>query len=892
MSVLLKYIHFTLQSCDVLMIFLLLFAILSQIIKLGFNMLSRQLFTLFLLFIPVWVLSAAPVQEYLPQQASFNSKIPLPSTTLGFEIGQRHPRHDQLKQYFNVLAKNSKRIKLTTIGTTAQLREQFLVTISSPENLANLESILAKRHIPTADKKSVDEPLVIWLGYSVHGDEISGANAAMVVAYYLAASEETSVEEMLANTIIVLEPSINPDGMDRFVNWVSTYRGSAKNGDAQHIEHHQNWISGRTNHFWFDLNRDWLLLTQQESRHRLKYFHQYQPHVLGDYHEMGANSSYFFQPGIASRTHPLTPKKNVTLTKALARFHAKALDQAQRLYYSEENYDDFYYGKGSTYPDINGSIGILFEQASARGMQQDTINGLLTFEYGIQNHVLTSLSTIEGAWQNRKALKSYRKNFYQQALKQAKKEKFNGYLLSESKDSYRLNTLLDTLTQHQIHVYPLSDDFSYKGKSYAKENSYYVPLAQNQYRLVQALFNQQTDFPDNTFYDVSGWTMPLAMNINFAALDSTWGLEVADKPWSKNDIVEVSKTNPHNSDYAYAFEWHNFLAPKLLNQLLSKKIKAKVATGGFTSQIDGKQRTFASGTIIIPAGIQSVQNWRKTLVEFASKSNIELVTINSGLTTQGIDFGSSSFKPLTPPKVLLLGGKGISQYEAGEIRYYLDETLQIPVSVVEHSRLAAIDLSNYSHLILVDGDYKILTEDNISKLKRWIKQGGIVIGQKRGAQWLAKQDILSVDFVSKKQIEQLFDSEQLSYQDQEKLSARKRIAGAIFATELDISHPLAFGYHNNSLPLFRNSTLIMDVGQQPFITLAKYKATPLLSGYTDKNLVHRLAHNAAIVAHNYGEGRVIASTDVLAFRGYWLGSAKLLANSLFFAKAFSAPVKK
>lgn len=330
----------------------------------------------------------------------------------------------------------------------------------------------------------------------------------------------------------------------------------------------------------------------------------------------------------------------------------------------------------------------------------------------------------------------------------------------------------------------------------------------------------------------------------------------------------------------------------MLNQLLSKKIKAKVATSGFTSQIEGKQRTFASGTIIIPAGIQSTQSWRNTLAEFASKSNIELVTINSGLTTQGIDFGSGSFKPLTQPKVLLLGGKGIYQYEAGEIRYYLDETLQIPVSVVEHPRLAAVNLSAYSHLILVDGDYKNLSEDNIKQLKKWIKNGGIVIGQKRGAKWLAQQDILSADFVSKKQIDQLFDSEQLSYHDQEKLKARKRIAGAIFATELDLSHPLAFGYTDKTLPLFRNSTLIMEVGQQPFITMAKYKAAPLLSGYTDKNLVHRLAHNAAIVAHNYGQGRVIASTDVLAFRGYWLGSAKLLANSLFFAKAFSVKAKK
>ncbi len=865
-------------------------------------LLARLLIMLFLFtsFSPFSPLYAASVQDYLPKHARFDQRIPLPKQTLGFEIGQRHLRHDQLKQYFNSLAHNSKRIKITSIGQTAQLREQFLVTISSERNLVNLDDILTKRHIHQKNQKILssnkkknteNEPLVIWLGYSVHGDEISGANAAMVVAYYFAASKEKTIDEMLKNTIIVLEPSINPDGMDRFVNWVSTYRGSANNSDAEHIEHHQDWISGRTNHFWFDLNRDWLLLSQQESRHRLKYFHQYQPHVLGDYHEMGANSSYFFQPGVISRVHPLTPKQNTNLTKTLAKYHANALDKAQRLYYSEEHYDDFYYGKGSTYPDINGGIGILFEQASSRGMQQDTINGLLTFEFGIQNHVFTSLSTIEGAWQNRVELKKYRKNFYLQALKQAKKQKIDGYLIHEAKDKYRLHALLSKLEQHQISAYPLDEDFSYKGKEYLAKNSYYVPLKQIQYRLIQALFNQETNFSDNTFYDVSGWTMPLAMDIDFQQLDSAWGLELADSPWSNKDITQVSKINTSSADYAYAFEWNHSLAPKLLNQLLSKKIKAKVATAGFVSQVQGENLVLASGTIVIPAAIQSESNWRTILAESALTMNIELFTIHSGLTSQGIDFGSTSFKPLTLPKVLLLGGKGISQYEAGEIRFYLDETLQIPISIIEHSRLDKIDLSSYSHLILVTGNYNTISDENVSKLKAWIKQGGVVFGQKRGAKWLAEQDILSVDFVSKKQITQLFDSEQSNYKGKEKLAARQRIAGAIFATTLDTSHPLAFGYSDSHLPLFRNSTLIMETGQQPFIRLAKYTATPLLSGYTDKNLVNRLAHNAAIVAHNYGQGRVIASTDVLAFRGYWLGSAKLLANSLFFAKAFSAQAK-
>jgi len=877
------------------MIFSLLFVINKKTKSKATSMLLKHISILFFIvlftaFFPEHV-AAMPVKNYLPNDIKLNADTPIPSKSLGFEIGQRHIRHDQLISYFNQLAKQSNRVKLTDIGKTVQHRQQLLVTISSPDNLKNLDSILTKRDLltPSEHKKNSQEPLVIWLGYSVHGDEISGANAAMILGYYLAASEERDIEEMLANTIIVLEPSINPDGMDRFVNWVSTYRNSANNDDANHMEHHQGWVTGRTNHFWFDLNRDWLLLSQQESQHRLKYFHQYQPHVVGDFHEMGPNSSYFFQPGINSRTHPLTPKENITLTTKLATFHAKALDDKQRLYYSEENFDDFYYGKGSTYPDINGSIGILFEQASSRGMQQNTINGLLTFEFGIQNHVLTSLSTIKGAWKSRVQLKSYRQRFYQQAEKLAEKEKFTGYLLNEAQDSYRLNSFLAKLAQHKINVYPLIEDFDFQDKTFKAEHSYYLPLAQPQYRLIKALFNQQTHFKDNTFYDVSGWTLPLAMNITSYPLKRSWSLDIAEKPWLQDKLKTVNTLALNN--YAYAFEWHDFLAPKLLNNLLANNIKVRVAKKSFTSLIKGKKHHFNAGSLVILSGIQKQDNWKKIMLDSSNDAGIKLHALTTGLTMQGIDLGSNSFKSLIPPKTLLIGGEGISQYEAGEIRFYLDETLHIPLSIIDHADINKISLSSYSHIILVDGDYNKISKYVAEKLKSWLKQGGVVIGQKRGAEWLAKQEILAAKFASKEQINTLFDESALGYQDKEVLASRKRIAGAIFQVQLDTSHPLAYGYQQTDLPLFRNSTLIMEKPKQPFITVAKYSPKPLLSGFTDKNLENRLAHNAAIVAHNYDKGRVVATTDVLAFRGYWYGSAKLLANSLFFAKAFSVPVK-
>jgi len=825
---------------------------------------------------------SADVSTYLPSSESYNALVPTPESSLGFGIGERHPRHDQVVQYLNQVAASSSRVMIEEMGRTTQFRSQVLLTISSPKNLANIEQILARRSDIAA---SANDPLVVWLGYSVHGDEISGTNAAMVVAYHLAASENKLVEDMLNDTIIVIEPSLNPDGMDRFVNWVTTHRGITNNPDPNHIEHHQNWRTGRTNHFGFDLNRDWLLLSQKESQNRIPYFHQYQPNVLGDFHEMGANGSYFFQPGIPTRTHPLTPATNTELTQLLATYHAKALDAKDRLYYSEESFDDFYYGKGSTYPDINGGIGILFEQASSRGFQQDTVNGLLTFEYGVQNHVLTSLSTIEGAWKNQAKLKAYREKFFELAKQQASDENFNGYIFTEAKDDYRLQAFLTKLKQHQIQVYPVTQDIKVQENNYLAKRSYYIPLAQPQYRVIKALFNQQKNFQDNTFYDVSGWTLPLAMNIQFAKLNSTWGLKTEKSPWQ----AKASASDKINTAaYAYAFEWYDFLAPKLLYKLSKAGINTKVATKTFSATVNGVEKAFEKGTIIIPASNQTVNNWRDLVANFASKNNIAMSALTTGLTAQGIDIGSSSFRPISTPKVLMVGGKGTSQYEAGEMLYYIDSLLEIPVTVVEWQRLAAIDLAKYSHIIMVDGKYNKLNGTALNKLKSWLAAGGVVFAQKRAARWLADKELLKMDFVSKDHLNQLFDTEHLTYGDKETLAGRKRIAGAIFQAKLDTSHPLAYGYQANALPVFRNSTVIMEQTSAPFVSVAKYSNTPLLSGYTDQNLVNLLANNPTLVAHNVGKGKVIASTDDFAFRGYFLGSMKIIANSLFFAKTFSA----
>ncbi|WP_371187869.1 M14 family zinc carboxypeptidase [Thalassotalea maritima] len=827
-------------------------------------------------------LFAAPLSYYFPNQDQYRPNIPTPEQVLGFEVGERHIRHDQLIDYFEQLDQASELVEVRQMGYSQEHRKQIIATISSQQNLARLDEILSNRQSST--KQADNDPAVVWLGYSIHGNEISGANASLLVAYQLAAAINNNIDKLLDNLVIVIEPSMNPDGMDRFTTWVNTNRNQSVNTDHNHREHHLQWPSGRTNHYMFDLNRDWLPLTQQESRNRLRVYHHYKPNVLGDFHEMGRHASYFFQPGVPSRNNPLTPSENFDLTKLIAGYHAKALDAENRLYYSEESFDDFFYGKGSTYPDINGTIGILFEQASSRGYITDSANGILTFAFGIKNHVLTSFSTLTAASDNKTKLHNYRHQFYQQIEDLADEDDFAGFLFTEPHDRSRLNAFLELLSQHQVSVYPLQKDYQDDDNTYQAQHSFFVPLEQAQYRLVKTLFNKVTTFNDNTFYDVSGWTMPLAYNISFTKVETNRGLSISSTPWQKtaNDVMR-----PASDAYAYAFHWDDYLAPKLLNKLLNAGIRAKVNTKKFSALVANERMSFDRGSIIIPAALQTNKNWFATLTQWQQQIGIDLYAIETGFN-QGIDIGSPSLRPLNPIKVLLIGGHGISQYEAGHMLYYLDSQLNIPVSVVDTYRLSHIDFNDYSHIIMVDGNYEQLPQNSEKRFADFAQQGGTLIAQKGAVKYLANHKILNAEFVTASDIDRAFNTNGLSYEDKQTLHAEKLIAGTIFETEIDLSHPLAYGYNKPDLAIFKNSTDIITLPATPFVTVNRYQSDPLMSGYAAPQLVDLVAGNASIIAHDVGRGRVIASDANLVFRGYWPGTAKIIANSLFFSKVFSA----
>lgn len=377
--------------------------------------------------------------------------------------------------------------------------------------------------------------------------------------------------------------------------------------------------------------------------------------------------------------------------------------------------------------------------------------------------------------------------------------------------------------------------------------------------------------------------MPHAYDLDFAQVTSSWGLNVSDTQWQPAALSEPEPLP--GKAYAYAFSWQHYLAPKLLNQLLTQGLEARVALQSFTARLENKEQHFDAGTIVIPAGLQNQDDWQHVLIKQAMELGIPLTAISSGLTPQGIDLGSRRMMPLRKPEVLLVGGQGTSQYEVGEVWYHLDRHVGIAPSIIELNRLERVVLSRYSHIVLADGRYSALSKKAQAAIISWVQKGGVIWGHKRGAQWLIEHQLLNAKAIGSKEMRAAFDTKGLRFEDKEQLAAQQRIAGAILGTELDVSHPLAFGFENNTLPVFKNSTWVIESNEAPFLDVAVYQQQPLLAGYADERNVSQIAKSAALVADSYGNGVVIAMTDNPVFRGFWYGSSRLFNNALFFAHA-------
>lgn len=844
---------------------------------------------LFFVFLSVFFISHSwgqvDLQYYLPEGNSYNQNIPTPKSEIGHEIGEWHITHDKLVYYFYKLADISSRVTVERIGQTYEYRPLLNVVITSAKNHKKLEQIRAE-HLKLSDPKASDDldvndmPVVIRLGYSVHGNEASGANSSLLVAYHLAAAQGKEIDEILDKCIILIDPSLNPDGLQRFSTWTNEHKSKNLNADPNSREFAESWPGGRTNHYWFDLNRDWLLAQHPESVARLKLFHDWMPNVQTDHHEMGSDATFFFQPGIPSRKHPLIPSENVTLTEKIGNYHAKALDGYKRLYYSQESFDDFYSGKGSTYPDLHGGIGILFEQASSRGHLRETQHGELSFPFAIKNQFITSLSTIDASYDLKKELLNFQKSFFKSTVSKNGEDADKALIVGTSSDLSRLVELGQILLKHQIELYKPTRDINLSGNQFYAENSIVIPLNQPQNNLIKAIFERRTTFTDSLFYDVSAWNFDLSFNANLAWLENLSSVKIKGEQILNLDLPngEILGTDA----FAYALDWDQYYAPGFANALLKKDFRIKVATEPFTTS-SGKK--FDRGTILIPVGIQEIGEDEiiETLKKYASKYHLKVHAIESGLTSMGSDLGSNNFKTIHKPNIAMIVGPGVSGYEAGEVWHLLDQRYDMFATMISSDNVDRVKLGKYNVLVLPDGYYSNLNANVQEKIKLWVKDGGTLIAWRGALRFVSKLQIADLKF--KKAIRDT--TSEISYADRSKARGAQVIGGAIYNMEIDNTHPLAYGYDQNAIPVFKRGNLTLEPSKKSISNPFKYAKNPLLSGYSSDENISMISETPAVSISTYGEGKVIAFTDNHNLRAFWYGTNRLFINGVFFGNQIS-----
>ncbi len=866
----------------------------------------------FLLALCAYQLQAKPLSlEDVMTAPALNDAIPRPEKVLSVGVGERHLYHHEIVTYLNTLASVSTRMQALPVDHyTYGGRALVSYVISSPNNLARLDEIVAARADIISADSDVDldrQPAVLHMMYSIHGNEPSGTNATPLVAYYLTAAEDTMLLAQLEQLVIVLTPMQNPDGLDRFAHWTNSHRGLAPSADPNDREHVEATPNGRTNYYGFDLNRDWLAHQHPASRHRLSIFHTWKPNVQLDFHEQGSNSHFFFMPGKPERTNPLTPAINQELTGQIGTYHARMFDSYGTPYFTEERYDDFFMGKGSTYPDLFGSVGILFEQPSSRGAQQDTVNGLLTFPDTITNQFRTSLSSIEATVALKDELQQYQRQFYIDVQNSSRR----GYYLAQtSGDPTRLKEFVRVLQGHDIQVELLTEDINADGKTFKANEAIAIPLQQPQSTYLSTLWNSQLEFEENVFYDVSTWTMPWAFNITHTREPVR---RATTQPLPK-DFLNAAKPFAR-SNIGYLIDWRDSAVPKLLYGVLKAGANVRVAQSPFTGRVvtgnalESETLPFGYGTLLVTPTLDApIPEPALTLLRDATQQGLPVYAVASSYTPSGADLGSRSFHVLKLPKVLLVTGPGTSAYDVGELWHLLDRQVQMPVTMVDSYRLASTNLGDYSHVVMTN-PLPAIANDISDDLNTFVTNGGVLWAQGSATvKWLQKQGLTEAVWreTEQQQLEVQYQelaskggilAEELEaltpkrrpYEEAEDEAAFRLVRGAILEGNIDISHPLGYGYEDATLPVFRRSAAFMNRSANPYASPVVYTNNPLLSGYMSDENRALAANSAGLVVDGRGKGAVVQSLDSPAFRAFWWGSQRLFLNALFFGDLLDEP---
>ncbi|TKD62415.1 M14 metallopeptidase family protein [Flavobacterium sp. ASW18X] len=831
-----------------------------------------------LLFVVLLCTTGLSAQDYFYKKFyPFNPDIPSPEAFLGYGIGEHHTRHDLIVAYLEKLATVSNRAKITYYGKTHEGRKLVILQVSSPENLENLSSLKEKHLAFTKPEENptytADLPVFINLAYNVHGNEPSSSEAALLAAYTFVASEHAEIKNYLQNAVLFIDPTINPDGRDRHTQYANAYQGNPLVADPQDAEHNEYWPRGRTNHYWFDLNRDWLLAIHPESRGKLKWYHEWYPNVVTDFHEMGSQSTYFFEPMKDNGSlNPIMPKENYEdLNNLFGDYYAKALDSIGSFYFTKEVFDGTYPGYGSSYPDLQGGLGLLFEQASSRGHKQTTAFGEITFPFTIRNQYTSSITTVKAAVENRELLYNYQKKFFKSALTNASKNKLKAYTFNAENDKNRVKAFVDKLLLHQIDVYKNGDAFV-------------VPTKQPQYRMVQTMFETYSKYRDSVYYDASAWSLANFYNVKYKGTSTT---NLGSKITTTENLVTV--TPVPSTNYAYLIDYDDYNAVAVLNYLQQNGLVISSSFKPFTAATNKGEIAFNYGTLVVPVSLQkkTASEVHELLIKAQEKYQVPMYSVSTGYNTKGIDLGSGYITPIKKPKLAMLIGEGINSYEAGEVWHLLDTRVHMPITKIPMRNLSRASLAKYTTLVMVSGQYNFSKAEE-EKLKNWLAAGNTLV-----TVGTASKFVIEKEWVKESLTESKKDStatKRQPYVDAREFLGKERVGGAIFKVDLDVTHPLAFGYRDTQIPVYKNNTVWLQPSKNAFATVAKYSSNPHIDGFiTKKNTQEYLKPSASLLVSKHKAGKVILFADNPNFRGAWYGTNRLFLNALFLGNYINLP---
>lgn len=834
-----------------------------------------------------------PVEALLDQDITYDSGTPRPEDVTGFAVGDIIWTPAMHSEYARAIAAASDRMTIETVGRSTFGRPIQRVIITSPQNHARLEDIRQTQlglMRAGAAAAPADHPAIIQTTFGVHGSEPSSYDSAALLLYHFAAGRGEAMDQMLQDTVIILVIMINPDGADRFANWTNMHRARAPVADPQSREHYHEWPWGRTNHYWFDLNRQWLPVMQPEARLLVRTTHEWLPNIAADMHEMGPNTTYFFSPGPLDGLHPLLSQDSLQLNITMNRFLRDQLDGEGQLYVSEELFDDFYLGYGSSYPGLIGSVPYLFEQSSTRGILMDTDFGVQRYDDKVGQQARALLSLYRAGQHHRADLHAHMRQFFNESRRRAAADPVSAWVFA-SHDRARLADFFEVLNTHGIEVRELAQTIRQNGRAYRPGEAFIVPVRQDQYRIVQGLFETQIVDDKTEFYDVSGWTQPLAWGLEYSAVRT--GLFAPTLAGERVTRIERAAPDPARARVAYVMSWDSYYAPRALYRLQAAGVRAQMVPDPITVVTDEGEVEVSRGAIVVPVTRQPIDAdaLHALMVRAAREDSVAIHAARTSHTTRGSDLGGFALSALTKPSVLLVTGRGVNVNDAGELWHLMDAEMHMAVSQIDVTELSSADLSRYNRIILPHGSYGALPDSMTAQLDAWVRAGGVLIATRGGARWVMDRELSSARFAQRGGGGDA--PEPRAYESISGWDTEEAIAGAIFGADIDLTHPLGFGLREPRLALQRIGEDAFAAGDNPFALPLRYAGPdPLLAGYASQANRDALAGLGAVHAERRGSGTVILFADNPAFRAYFRGSSRVFMNAVQFGGSFRNPSRR